>query len=82
MPLSLQARLLRVLAEGEYYRVGGRELLKSDVRVLAATHQDLRGKVDRASFAPIFCIDSTWFVSTYRRCVSVWPIFPGWPIVF
>lgn len=50
MPLSLQTRLLRVLAEGEYYRVGGRELLKSDVRVLAATHQDLRGKVDRGEF--------------------------------
>ncbi len=50
MPLSLQTRLLRVLAEGEYYRVGGRELLRSDVRVLAATHQDLRGKVERGEF--------------------------------
>lgn len=41
MPLPLQTRLLRVLAEGDYYRVGGRDLLKSDVRVIAATHQDL-----------------------------------------
>ncbi|MCB1628675.1 MAG: nitrogen regulation protein NR(I) [Xanthomonadales bacterium] len=50
MPLGLQTRLLRVLAEGEFYRVGGRELLKADVRVLAATHQNLEAKVDRGEF--------------------------------
>ncbi len=50
MPLSLQTRLLRVLAEGEFYRVGGRELIRSDVRVIAATHQDLRAKVERGEF--------------------------------
>ena len=41
MPLALQTRLLRVLAEGEFFRLGGRELIKVDVRVIAATHQDL-----------------------------------------
>ena len=45
MPLSLQTRLLRVLAEGEFFRVGGRELIRVDVRVLAATHQDLDAHV-------------------------------------
>jgi two-component system nitrogen regulation response regulator GlnG len=50
MPLALQTRLLRVLAGGEFYRVGGRELIKSDVRVLAATHQDLDAKVARGEF--------------------------------
>ncbi len=50
MPLLLQTRLLRVLAEGEFYRVGGRELIRADVRVIAATHQDLEGKVERGEF--------------------------------
>ena len=50
MPLSLQTRLLRVLAESEFYRVGGRELIHADVRVIAATHQDLEAKVARGDF--------------------------------
>jgi two-component system, NtrC family, nitrogen regulation response regulator GlnG len=50
MPLQLQTRLLRVLAEGEFYRVGGRELIRADVRVVAATHQDLDAKVARGEF--------------------------------
>jgi len=45
MPLALQTRLLRVLAEGDYYRVGGRDLLRARARVIAATHQDLNRKV-------------------------------------
>jgi two-component system nitrogen regulation response regulator GlnG len=50
MPLTLQTRLLRVLAAGEFYRVGGRELLRADTRVIAATHQDLEAKVARGEF--------------------------------
>jgi len=50
MPLALQTRLLRVLAEGDFYRVGGRDLLKADVRVIAATHQDLEVKIREGSF--------------------------------
>ncbi|HJR13104.1 MAG TPA: nitrogen regulation protein NR(I) [Rhodanobacteraceae bacterium] len=50
MPLPLQTRLLRVLAGGEFYRVGGRELIHSNVRVLAATHQDLDARVARGAF--------------------------------
>jgi len=50
MPLPLQTRLLRVLAEGEFFRVGGRELIRVDVRVIAATHQDLDALVAEGRF--------------------------------
>ncbi len=50
MPRPLQTRLLRVLAEGDYYRVGGRDLLKTDVRIIAATHQDLQRKIQEGGF--------------------------------
>jgi len=50
MPLPLQTRLLRVLAEGEFFRVGGRELIRVDVRVIAATHQDLETLVAAGGF--------------------------------
>ncbi len=45
MPQDLQTRLLRVLAEGEFYRVGGHTPTRVDVRVIAATHQDLEQRV-------------------------------------
>jgi two-component system nitrogen regulation response regulator GlnG len=50
MPLSLQTRLLRVLAEKDYYRIGGRDLLRADVRVIAATHQNLEARVASGAF--------------------------------
>jgi two-component system nitrogen regulation response regulator GlnG len=50
MPASLQTRLLRVLAEGEFFRVGGRELIRVDVRVIAATHHDLEALVQQGRF--------------------------------
>ena len=50
MPLSLQTRLLRVLAVGEFFRVGGRELIRVDVRVIAATHQPLEELVEQGRF--------------------------------
>ncbi len=50
MPALLQTRLLRVLAEGEFYRVGGRELLRCDVRIIAATHQDLDARIAEGRF--------------------------------
>jgi two-component system, NtrC family, nitrogen regulation response regulator GlnG len=50
MPSDLQVRLLRVLADGEYYRVGGHAPLKANVRIIAATHQDLEERVRRGLF--------------------------------
>ncbi len=50
MSPALQTRLLRVLAEGEFYRVGGQLPVKVDVRVIAATHQDLETRVREGLF--------------------------------
>ncbi|MEM7081381.1 MAG: nitrogen regulation protein NR(I) [Pseudomonadota bacterium] len=50
MPATLQTRLLRVLAEGEFYRVGGQQPIQVDVRVIAATHQNLEQKVVDGDF--------------------------------
>lgn len=50
MPAELQTRLLRVLADGEFYRVGGTQAIKVDVRVVAATHQNLEEHVQNGSF--------------------------------
>ena len=50
MPADLQTRLLRVLSDGQFYRVGGHEPIKSDVRVIAATHQNLEARVKNGDF--------------------------------
>ena len=50
MPAELQTRLLRVLADGEFYRVGGHSPIKVDVRIIAATHQDLEARVENGDF--------------------------------
>jgi two-component system, NtrC family, nitrogen regulation response regulator GlnG len=50
MSTSLQTRLLRVLAEGEFYRVGGQTPIRVDVRVIAATHQNLEERVRNGQF--------------------------------
>ncbi|MGH6882266.1 nitrogen regulation protein NR(I) [Hypericibacter sp.] len=50
MPLEAQTRLLRVLQEGEFTTVGGREAIRADLRIVAATHRDLREQVRRGQF--------------------------------
>jgi two-component system nitrogen regulation response regulator GlnG len=50
MPFDLQTRLLRVLSEGSFYRVGGHSAIKVQVRVIAATHQDLEQRVAQGHF--------------------------------
>ncbi|KZX56053.1 nitrogen regulation protein NR(I) [Halioglobus sp. HI00S01] len=50
MPAETQTRLLRVLADGEFYRVGGHTPVKVDVRIIAATHQDLEALVRKGDF--------------------------------
>ena len=50
MPPELQTRLLRVLSDGNYYRVGGHQQIKANVRVIAATHQNLEQRVREGTF--------------------------------
>ena len=50
MPFDLQTRLLRVLSDGQFYRVGGHTAVKSNVRVIAATHQNLEQRVKDGVF--------------------------------
>ena len=50
MPFDLQTRLLRVLSDGNFYRVGGHSAIKANVRVIAATHQDLEKRVKEGVF--------------------------------
>jgi two-component system nitrogen regulation response regulator GlnG len=50
MPADLQTRLLRVLSDGSYYRVGGHQPIRANVRIIAATHQNLEQRVREGSF--------------------------------
>ena len=50
MPADLQTRLLRVLSDGHFYRVGGHQPIKANVRIIAATHQDLEQRVKQGLF--------------------------------
>nr|WP_297349972.1 nitrogen regulation protein NR(I) [uncultured Glaciecola sp.] len=50
MPIDVQTRLLRVLAEGQFYRVGGHNPVSVDVRIIAATHQNLEKRVAEGKF--------------------------------
>jgi len=50
MPLEMQTRLLRVLSEGEFFRVGGHQSLRADVRIIAATHQDIEQLIRAGRF--------------------------------
>jgi two-component system, NtrC family, nitrogen regulation response regulator GlnG len=50
MPAELQTRLLRVLSDGHFYRVGGHQPIKANVRIITATHQDLESRVKQGLF--------------------------------
>ena len=50
MPADLQTRLLRILSDGHFYRIGGHDPIQADVRIIAATHQDLGERVRKGEF--------------------------------
>jgi two-component system nitrogen regulation response regulator GlnG len=71
MPLAVQSKLLRVLQEGQYSRVGSNQTLKTDVRVLAATNKNLEEEVAKGTVPRRPCSTaSTSCAFTSRRCVS------------
>jgi two-component system nitrogen regulation response regulator GlnG len=52
MPLALQAKILRLLQEQAFERVGGNETIRTDVRLIAATHRDLKARAEEGTFRP------------------------------
>ncbi len=70
MPLDVQTRLLRVLADGQFYRVGGYAPVKVDVRIIAATHQNLEQRVQEGKFREDLFHRLNVIRCIYRRCAS------------
>ena len=58
MPYETQTRILRVLSSGEFYRIGGSEPITVDVRIIAATNQNLNEKLKLELLEKIFFTDS------------------------
>src|SRR5438309_1358326 len=81
LSLPLQAKLLRVLQEKEIRRIGGREDIKVDVRVVAATNRRLPAAIKQGTFREDPTTGSTWFRSTCRRCGSGPRTFRSWSAI-
>jgi two-component system response regulator PilR (NtrC family) len=78
IPSDTQAKLLRVMQEREFMRLGGMETIKVDVRIIAATNCDLRQMVEEGRFRGICTIACTSSASTCRRCASARTTFRFW----
>ena len=76
MPAELQTRLLRVLSDGHFYRVGGHGSIKTNVRVVAATHQNLEQRVKEGVFAKTCSTASTSSACACRPCGSARKTLP------
>lgn len=62
MPLVLQAKLLRILQEREFERIGGHQTIKVDIRIIAATNRDLQAMVKEGTFREDLFIALTLFI--------------------
>jgi CheY-like chemotaxis protein len=79
MPLSMQAKILRVLQEREFERVGGTRTLTADVRVIAAAHRDLDAAVAQGTFRQDLFYRLQGVGSCSRRCGSASTTCRCWP---
>ena len=70
LPMATQARLLRVLETGEYIRVGGQKIMKTDIRIVAATNVNMRKAISEGRFREDLYYSSTPFQYRYRRCAT------------
>lgn len=75
-------RLLRVLADGQFYRVGGYAPVKVDVRIIAATHQNLEQRVQEGKFREDLFHRLNVIRVHLPRCANVGKIFPVWRAIF
>lgn len=70
MPLPMQVKLLRVLQERTFERVGSNKTQSVDVRIIAATHKNLESMIEVGSFREDLSTASTFSRSRWRHCVS------------
>ena len=78
MPLNLQAKILRVLQEQEFYRVGGSRTIRVDVRIIASTNKNLERMVQEGRFPGGFILPSMSLPFTFRPCGSERKTSPCW----
>ena len=80
MGLGLQPKLLRVLQEKTFERIGSNKMIYADVRLISATNRDLRDMVEQGKFRKIFTTASTLSSCIFPLCARGATIFPSWCI--
>ncbi len=78
MPLELQVKLLRVIQDGEFERLGSPRTIKVDVRIIAASNRNLEEEIKASRFREDLFYRLSVFLSPFRHYASVWKIFPCW----